>query len=778
MTKDKAGALRLSVMILLASTSTSAFAQVSTSGSALPPATSTDTTQSADDSGQIADIIVTAQKRSELAQDVPIALSVFDAKAIAASGARELEQIARATPGLQFTSYTATRPQIFLRGIGSGQIQSGVDGSVGVFIDEVYVPRQSAIQTGFFDVERIEVLKGPQGTLYGRNTIGGAINITTAPPAGTFEGRAEVGIGSFKGFQANATASGPLSETVSARLTAGYSRNDGYMQNLVTGKRGHGDDTIDVAGKLLIEPSDRFSIYLIAAYNRGNLPGEYVRSAGDSPLQSLQPRPGVDPGVPANFPVPIATINPDPYSERYSLDSFTNRRVTRLSGRLRWSNDDIQISSVTSYFRSTLDELHDSDGTALDIWSQRVLEDSKTFAQELRLQSVNESGPQAGSIEWMIGGFFFRENVGRNDVLTFGRDTYFNLALTAAFGGNPGPLSEDYRIDIRATSLAGFAQVKWHVSDNLSLTAGGRYTNDRKRADITLTATPAFSFVTPPYSLRDLGDSWSAFDPKLTLAFEPTTDINIYASVGRGFKSGGFQTLAPAPSVARQVFAPERVTSYEAGLKSKLFDNRVRLNLSGYYTDYSNLQVQTIAIVPELGVPAAVTNNAASSRIYGAEAEMDVALSARTTIGLRYAYTNAQYEKFLIALLNRDYSGQRMPRSPEHVITGLFDTSVPLGSLGSLGLHADATYTSTLLLEPRSRPGPFAAPGFKVRDYVIGNARIEYRLPDDRWRVALVVRNVFDVAYQSASLNLGDGGATIVSYGAPRTWGLSVLRTF
>jgi iron complex outermembrane recepter protein len=704
----------------------------------------------------VGDIVVTAQKRSERLQDVPLSIAALTASDLQGSGVINLAQIAPRIPGFYGGSAGATRPQLYIRGIGSRQFDAGSEASVGVFVDEVYLGRTAGTLGALRDVERIEVLKGPQGTLYGRNTIGGAINVITKAPTSDFRAEAEAGFGNYGAYSLFAAVSGPVAgDAVRARLAGWRTFSQGYMKNPQTGYYAQGVNNFGGRFRLDIEPSSTFRIGLVAEILRDDGSSFSGKNQGTTanPNAVFFVRPGA---------IPITTS--DPYAEYTNLDNLLNRQVETYSGKMELDIGGGTLTSITAFRRNRALDDRDFDNTSLDVIQQISDERSRQFTQELRFTS-DPNGPLSfgGAVDWIIGGFYYKDTSRRVDTFNFGVDS-----LKYVLSGNrrqTDVASQDFKTE----SWAAFAQAVVHLGGKFDLTLGGRYTEDRKSALSGGTTTaPGIPLVAANFATSQ-GGKFSSFDPRVTLQFKLSRDFNLYAGYSRGFKSGGFQYVPFSAAQANVVFNPERIDAYEVGFKSQLLGRKLTFNGSAYYYDYKDLQV--LRVVSTAGGGAAtLIQNAASSRIKGAELELTARPIEGLVFNLSYAYTDAKYKSFPFNATT-DFSNTRMVRAPKHSVNAGAEWTIPVGS-NALTLRADYALLSDFYFEPGEGKAIYGTTTpLSVQDgYGLLDLRATFRAGD--FRISGYVSNATNTYYRRTVLALP--GQLIGYAGTPRTYGVTI----
>ncbi len=682
------------------------------------------------------DIIVTAQRRSERLQDVPLTMSAFGSEAIAEAGIASLTQIAPRVPGFYGGSAGQTRPQLYIRGVGTRSFDAGSEASVGVFVDDVYLGRAAGTLGALRDIERIEVLKGPQGTLYGRNTIAGAINIATKGPTEDFEYEAEAGIGNYNAYNLFGAVSGPLvDDKILARASVWRTYADGYMENITTGNTAQGIDHIGGRLRLEFRPNENLTVGLIAEllHDDGySFAGENEGSAAN-PNSVFLARPGA-----------VTIRTPDRYSEAINGDSFLERDVNTYSAR---------ADLVTNV---SLDD-RDFDNTQLDVTRQASDEDSGQFTQEFRLTSETD-GPfsMGGRFDYLLGLFYYKDDTDRIDTFNFGPDS----VIAAARGG--ARQTNVVTGLFETESLAAFAQFSYRFNEQWELTLGGRYSEDTKTADFSGTTTsPGLPLIPAAFSVPGLRAEFASFDPRVSLSYQPNPDLNFYASYNQGFKSGGFQYLPFNAGQAGVVFNPESLDAFEAGFKTQLFDRRLTFNGAAYYYSYDDLQVLRVVPLPPPAAAATLITNAATSIVKGAEIELVARPADGLEFNFSYAYTDAKYDSFPVNATT-DFSDTRLPRAPENSMNLGVRYTIPLGNGADFETKVDYAHLSEFFFEP----GEIARePGYGLTD-----VRATYR--KDGLRISAFVTNATDEYYRRTVLA---APGQLISYpGPPRMFGITI----
>ncbi len=738
-----------------------------------------------------AEIVVTARRREERAQDVPIALSVVDNAQLAARGDFRLDQVQQLVPSLQVFSFNPRNTNINIRGLGSNVAltNDGLENGVGVYIDNVYYGRVGQSQFDLVDLDRVEVLRGPQGTLFGKNTTAGAINISSRLPKFDwgFDGQADIGNYDFRQLRGSLT--GPIAAGLAAfRLSAAYTDRSGFLYDTTTRRDVHDYRNITVRGQLLLTPASGLTVRLIGDWGKQDqtccinvLVGSFATYDNGATIAnnfaSRVARAGYT-------PLPF-----DPFARRTDANSpfQANMNTWGVSGEVNYDLGGATITSITALRNWNWFPLNDGDYTALSVNLQGHQQNfQRQFSQELRVAS---NGSHA--IDYVAGLYYFFQKVRGVGTTEFGADAAASLfptdnATVANIAAN-GLLSRS-RSDPHTRSFAAFGQGVWHITPALSLTAGlrfthedkwGGYSNERlfalpttgltdaqiaRVAAIRATLSPVASF-----SVSAKNDSLSGL---ATLGWKPVRDVLLYATYSRGSKSQGLN-LTNLPAGASAVIAPEKVDNVEIGIKSQLFDRAVTLNLAGYSTWVANYQ--TTIVQQLIGTTTYINYIANIPKVRSRGFEGDVAWRLSPHVGLTgsIAYTDAVYADYPngptpVENLNlggvQDMTGKPLAGVPKWSAALGGDGSLPLRDGVELYGHADWSYRSSYYtVASNSRYG--LVPGYDVV-----NARLGLRLAGGKYDLSVWARNLFDKDYFQ-TLSVLNYGLVTGTLGDPRTFG-------
>lgn len=596
---------------------------------ALCAATATQAQEAADSTAtaqasSVGEIVVTAQKRSESLQKVPLAITAVTAETLAESGINDLQGVTARVPNLNLGQQLGVA-KIALRGIGLENIAAGAEGSIAFHVDGVFISRSLAATASFYDVQQVEVLRGPQGTLYGRNATGGSINLTTRGPTQELSGYFNVTAGNYDRIAAEGALSGALvDDVVSARVAFRAERRDGYGENIVTGN--DIDNLHNYAGRLtlLIEPSDRASLEL-----KGDYYHQKDRAGGYHYLGGA----GFDAAGTPITPVGLLLGGQVPTDVRdIANESDPRNRVEfwGVSGKFSYElSDDIEFRAITAYRELDYSTDTDLDSTSAALTPTNQQEHDKQFSTEIQLSGQHDR------LTWLLGGFYFHEND------QGGISIPFDNAIVG-FPPDVSYLAQGYFSGGRiiTDALAAFGQASYDLTDQLTFTLGARYSTEKKKDFDQI----LFDFATPydpatriPFSAPEQNVRFNSFTPRIALDYQATPDVLLYASWSKGFKAGTYNLGALQAPVR-----PEKIDAWEAGIKSTLGGN-VRANLAGFYYDYKDLQVGKV-----IGNNLAL-ENAATATIYGLEAELQAQLTPNFELTANAAWLHARFDEYFSA---------------------------------------------------------------------------------------------------------------------------------
>ena len=716
----------------------------------------------AQDTGRLVleEIIVTAQKRQETLQDVPISVSVLGSEVLDATGLDKIEDIQHYVPNLQMTE-SGISTQMYVRGIGTGNNQ-GFEQSVGMYMDGVYYGRQQLIRAPFFDLERIEVLRGPQGVLFGKNTIAGALNMTTAKPTDDFIGSVSLEGGEHGIFDAQAMVSGPLSDNVRGRFAVRYYEEDGYYTNIFRGRDETQREDMAIRGTLEWDATDNLALSLKVESNQFDAVGRSISIIQDD----VSIPPFLTAGLNFDQIFELVLGQPDrvgdpilDFNRRADAREDSKNDLTNITFTADYGLGENTLTFVTGFVEYEIEERCDCDFIAGSIFTTLANEEYEQFSQEIRLAS-----PAGENIEWIVGAFYQTGDLDYADDIIIPSDTVLQFLAGGALASITNTsVHRDYfaNSDLWAT----FGQLTWNVSDTFRLTLGGRYTSEDKDAtreiNIWDTATgmvtvnPVAPFVfagafaiqseqTSGHSLvGDLGES--VFTPSGSFQWDVSDNAMIYGSISSGFKSGGFD--ARANNVGSWQFLEEEAIAYEAGIKSTLWEGRAELNVAAYFTDYDDLQIAQFD-----GVLGFNVGNAAKTEVTGFEIDGRVLLTDNLNLGYAFGFLDHEFKDFQNGnCYNRqtpdgiigaqgnqlcDYTGFSGQYTPEFTSSLVLDYEKPFGDNMAFQFLVAHNYTSEQNVHVNLDPL------YKIDGYSLVDARIG--VSGERWSLAVLGKNLLD----------------------------------
>lgn len=773
-------------------------------------------------------VTVTATRREESIQDTGASVSALDGDTLRARSVDSVEDVADLIPGLQVSTYQGDT-SIFIRGIGTPVIVAGADSSTATYLDGVYLSRAAAIGPGFFDVERLEVLRGPQGTLYGRNATGGAVNIITKRPTDEFEGEARLILGNYDRVQAFAAISGPLGETVRARLAVQKEDRSGFTTvHLPRGalppsqpdRTFDAEDKHDVTARVTIEADltpdvmltltgdyytadDRANVFHFASLGyQDEVPGWLGTREGSQALPYF--------GIKNSGRI-SAPGSRDIYS---AFDYFNDTTVWGLTGRLDWAVGDYDIQFITGYKSTNPDFQNSFDlGDTFNTYIHRA-EDHEQWNADFQVTS-----PTDDRFSWIAGGGYFTEQNGIQNnifgdfwepILTQGLIDLQTAGVLPPFPVNipESTLCCELHLNGQQETAAFniFVDTSFELTDTLTLNAGVRYSEEERDGfqNFDLAFLPAvpggnlvrfapevlffpnavsnsrggvqpdpFGFVVAPV---EGPATFDATTPKVALEWKPADDLLLYASAQRGFKSGGYNI----GSSQRTPYEPEEIWSYESGVKTILFDDHLQFNASAFLYDYTNLQAQdSIANQP-------IIRNVGKAEVKGAEIEFAALLSEVFRVDGSVTYLDAIFTEGVLSeplrpapltdapgSTLRDLNGLRLPRAPEWKMNiGAQADFAAFG--GDLTLRADYAWQDEIFFTV------FNINAASQQSYGVVRARATYSPVHGRYAVALFGENLSDETYFTNQILTGTtyGAEFVGSLGAPRTFGIEISTKF
>lgn len=763
------------------------------------------------------EVIVTAQGRETDLQTTPLAISAYSGALLAEQKVETVTDLANSVAAFSLTAGTPLDVELNVRGVTNTRLDSpSADPSIGTFMDGIYVGRTGDLNFDFYDLERIEVIRGPQGVLLGKNVVGGALSIVSAKPLFQRSGNLLLSYGNYNSLLAHGFFTDRLSDSVAGRISFQGRKHDGYAMDVLHNREVENLNSIQGRGQLLFHPTDSsWTVRTVIDFNKDSTNGinvvavpttqerceaTYLRTNCTRPWSSLRrylnltdPRQNVAQSV--------------QYAGEGITQQFMKRNGVGLMADIQKNFTGFLLTSLTGYRDGRGRQLYDQTGAGpealgwdparwaayiafvsatkpagngangLFLFAEPVGENAKVkqFSQELRLTSTNADS----KVEWIAGAYLKKDSITKID----------HFIGESFLGGPLATLTGESLWDNRGdmTSSAGFAQLGIKFTKKVKFSVGARYTKDEKSGTVSGTAvatgdrfnpndvaalTPlAASFrkgtgFTTPYD-----KSWTKTTPQAILDITPNKDLFLYATVGKGFKGGGFDDTPTNAAAAQHPYNPEEATNYEGGFKATMFKQRVRLNLSGFYMNYRDLQV----VQTNAACLCNLTDNAANAKLKGVEGEFQFAPTTSFSVFASGSYVDAKYKDFIETAINPTTgqrlvsSGNRLQRTPAAQVSGGADLTTSLGKWRD-ALNFRATYTwqgnmkwatDNIAEEPA---------------YGLFDARVGLAPRQSKWQVSVWGKNLADKLYRVNIIHFF--GEEVSQYAAPRTYGADISFSF
>jgi iron complex outermembrane recepter protein len=743
------------------------------------------------------EVVVTARRRTESAQKVPIALSVLSSDALERTGTYNVIQVTQLVPSVQVLSTNPRNTAITIRGLGAsyGLANDGLEQGAGIYIDQVYNARPATATFDFVDIDRVEVLRGPQGTLFGKNTTAGALNITTRGPTFTPEAQGEVSFGNYNFYQGKAAVSGPLyGDVVAGRFSVVATRRDGLLDNVTVHQKQNEQKNVALRGELQFNLNPKAKLRLFADYSRQEpicCTQVYVTYG-----QTLKPAAQQFPALAAGRNYTPGSRNP--YDRLADVDSpiRASQTLEGVAAIIDYDLDFATLTSVTAYRDWKWEPANDRDYTALDIVRQSANPSwQNQTSQELRLASNGQH-----TIDWVGGVYYFKQNVTTKGVTEYGRDASYWLLPTT---NSPAGLLDGYTVfnnsSIDTTSYAAFGQFTWNATSKFRVTPGLRYTYEKKSGnyealtqggaattDSTL-LTRRLGIARPQaYDARISGGSLSG---QIALSYDLTSDVHSYATFARGYKSGGINmaglptTAAGLPALTSAVVRPEKVTTYEVGLKTQLLDRLLTANVAAYYTTVHDFQANVVDSGP--GALRGYLANIEKVTIKGAEFDLTTRSIHGFTGYANLAWTDGEYSSFKngpcplerigTSTAACDLSGRELPGVSRWAGSAGIEYRRPI-SIGAFDgdfyTGFDASYRSAYYADAST--SNYA----RIKAYTVSNLRVGFK-SSGKWEAFVFVKNLFNEDYlQLLTVQTGNSGLITGTPGDQRTFGVTLRARY
>jgi iron complex outermembrane receptor protein len=729
-----------------------------------------------DGHGRLEDVVVTARRRAENAQDVPIPITALTGNSLEESGQYRLEDLNERLPSLNAQFANPRQTSIAVRGLGNNPANDGLESSVGVYLDDVYLGRPGMANQDLVDLDQVSLLRGPQGTLFGKNTTAGVLNLTTRSPSFKPDGVLETSFGNYDYYQVRGTLSGPIhDDTLAGRISYAKTSRDGYIDDVTDGRRLNGVDRDGLRGQLLFKPNDTLSIRVIGDYEKEN------SDCCVSVLYNVGPNNGAL--LKARLAAAGATEIYDPNFLSTSLNDNQHMRVRQGGGSVQanWRFDGgYNLTSITAYRAWHFVPTNDADGTSVSaITNAGQAVNDEQWSQEIRLAS-----PVGGPIDWVAGIYYFYQYQSNLAYTQYGPAAHALYGLPAFYND----AYSQVRAYPKTNSYAAFGQGTWHITDQWSLTAGLRDTYEDKTSRIERNApsgAPGISLALPAYSSGDLQISNDNVSALLSLSYKFDSNVLGYLSASRGAKAGGINESVPAAGLTASSLyvAPETANDYELGLKSTLLDQQLLVNVNLFWTDVKDYQATQLDETTP-GVFVQTLSNIGGVRTRGVETEVtakpvdwfafDLNASYNDAVYTSYSNAPCSVESTLAGQITCNLTGEQVVGAPKWVVNPDISVNHSLG--GGVNGYALAGYSWRSSFFGTSDNSDYG----RVNAYGLVNLRLGVRgdLGSNKWDFSLWANNALDKRYLVGGLS----GATFRAYslfpGTPRFWGATVRVEF
>jgi iron complex outermembrane receptor protein len=719
------------------------------------------------------EIVVTAQRRQERLEDVPMAITALSPETLENAGVVSFQDLGAVAAGAQ-VNYAGVFAQPAIRGVTTLTNGNNIENNVAVYVDGFYIFNPLILSMDLPNISSIEVLKGPQGTLYGRNATGGAILINTLAPSETLTGRAEITYARFNDKRANAYLSGPLTSGIRVGVSGYYRRSDSYVKladpNVVGQTAGPASPITQGSLRAKVEADLTDDITATLGYDY-----TYVDDPRNNNFSSVS---HLAPAIRAIQP-PLRITEPGTAAYNWGTEALAKMRQGTL--KLAWDTGIGTLSSYTGYMRAENINKFDTDGTYVDLSSTFIHYKQKNFQQ-----AVDFTIDAIDDFDLVVGGLYYWDDLGPgpDGISAFGLNRQLQIRNLAAQ---------------ETSAWAVYADATVQVTEALSITAGGRYSDEKKQVDFT-----SLSYVTNPAGVPTLGPltreaNYSKFTPRASIRYEIAPRTNIYASFSKGFRSGAFSLSPPAVASEYRAVRPETIDAWEIGFKTA--SRWLQFDVAGFYYDYKDLHVNTLSRSPlcpplptQCGLFITVFQNAPKAEIYGLDSQVTVTPLENLNIRAGVSVLHGRYKNFPNATgtgLNiatdtnvgsqqQDWSGQQMVRAPDFSGNFGVDYNVPIGEGGVL-FAANASFTDSYVVNNLSLFGPLAGDlanqqRYRQGGYALLNANITWTDPSGHYHIGVFGRNLTDHRYRIAHTGnvTGDYG----TYGEPFTFGVRAGLNF
>ena len=700
------------------------------------------------------EIIVTARKRDERVQTVPVAVSVLTEQTIKQTFATDLAGISGIVPNviLDPAPGYANGAAFAIRGLSFQDPDASFEPAVGVVLDGVYLSKATAALLDMYDVKSVEILRGPQGTLFGKNTIGGLVNITTKRPSGELHAGIQGTFGNYGRRDGKAFIEFPVGDKVAVKISGLTKNMDGYFRNAADNyKRIGAEDTKAGRLTLVFKPADNFDLTLI---------GDIVRDQGDAAPQKNASPPGFVAaliGYPA-YTDDLFTVHLDGLN---TIDSTAKGIVAEANWRLGAHT----ITSVTGYRQTRDDSWVDLDGDAVPLFEYHRDQNIKQFSEELRVASTWND-----KFDSVIGVMYFRQIYTQAGNQIVDCNLIFACPFPVPVGTIPLPLMS--LAHQTGNTYAGFAQGNYHVTPKVRITLGGRYSYEDKNIDFN---PPGYNFYPPAFApFVSTGTHFNNFTPRVGIDYQPTDKAMLYASFSTGFKAGGYNGRSNTLSGIGP-YKDEKVKSFEVGAKTDWLDGHLRANLALFYNDYSDMQVEVIVPSPVASGEETQVRNVGKSYTEGAELELMALPVHGLKLTANIGYLKAKYTEFMADVYGLGYATDntdlKLRRAPKWTVDLGFNYNLPVGSVGSLSFAGNMNYTAEYETDVLNdafarRPGA-----------TLFNGSVAFEPDSGKFRVSVFGKNLTNKRFINNGIN-GGGLFAFNSPNRPRVFGVELEVKF
>jgi iron complex outermembrane receptor protein len=711
----------LSMTVALCVMASAVPAQTASGG---PPATAPAATETAAQPGGLEEIVVTATRRETRLQDTPISMSVLTSADIDRNRLVTMTDVAQQIPSIVYIPDSGSETYLIIRGAATIDDSTGTDQGVSMFVDDVVRVSVADLQPELFDMDRVEVLKGPQGTLFGRNAIGGIVSLYTKNPTFQPESGAEVTYGEHNLAEVRAMFNAPIvADTLAARLVVSRHSNDGYIDDITTHNAAGNQDTWAVRAKLLFTPSN--DIRLVGGFDYLSKIGTYAKWL----IGNFQP--SLDPGL---------TFNPMQTAQ--GVPSRFSQRIWGLTARLDWTTAVGELTSVSGYRHLFA---HDESVLLGDPLVDSVL---KTTSYDSQItEEVRLASPTNQPLTWVTGLYYLHSN--RSRPFDVPIDVLPGSFLSLITGVPPSQVLYHLDQDTRTVSYAAFADGTYAITDKVKLNLGGRYTKEQKSGHSFVNLS---GIVVGPAISGDYSHSWSAFTPKVSLTYQPSQALMAYATVSRGFQSGGFNVQGATDAALRVPFNSEYVMNYEAGFKYAALDHRLQANVSAFVDRFTDLQV----IEYDSANLTFTTTNAGKADVNGIESDLTAAITDRLTVGVKYDYLRTKFTDYVIdngpGMPPTVNTGHKVPFAAPQRVSASAELHFNLPELrGRVAFGGDYTYRSPIEIAVANDTPQDVRTRTAWRGLI--NVHASWASDNGRWEVALWGKNVTNIHFLSLAAN-------------------------